>query len=246
MPSRPVSSGPADPVFARGFPGILGVYPSSLEVSSVFPSLSATIIPHAQEIVFKRGDSFDIDMQVQDDQDPPSNVSIDRSVIRFAAKQGYYGATSTARTIGNEGAQILKRSYNTAEIEIIDATNGKARIKIKKADTIDHPLVPLVWDIEATLPVEHLSDQPGTVTVQTGDPMVMGIGTDFEAAGIGLGDIIHVEGIYVMVLEVPHPQSMKVDFTEWAGSTGLSYNLYRGMSRTIASGEWTCLGDVFR
>lgn len=246
MPSRPVSSGPADPVFARGFPGILGVYPSSLEVSAVFPSLSATVIPHAQEIVFKRGDSFNIDVQVQDDQDPPSNVSIDRSVIRFAAKQGYFGITSTARTIGNEGAQILKRSYDAAEIEIIDAANGKARIKIKKINTINHPLVPLVWDIEATLPVEHLSEQPGTVTVQAGDQIVMGIGTDFEASGVGLGDIIHVEGRYVMILEVPHPGAMKVDFTEWTGGAGLSYNLYLGMSRTIASGEWTCLGDVVR
>jgi hypothetical protein len=216
-------------------------------VKAVFPSLSATVIPHAQEIVFKRGDSFDIDVQVQDDQDPPSNVSIAYGVLRFAAKQGYSGITSSPGvTIGNEGAQILKRTYDPAEIEIIDAANGKARIHIKKADTINHPVVPLFWDIEATLPIEHLANQPGTVTVQAGDPMVMGVGTDFEAAGVGLGDIIHVEGRYVMILEVPHPGAMKVDFTGWDGGAGLTYNLYRGMSRTIASGDWTCLGDIVR
>lgn len=247
MPSRPVSSGPADPVFARGFPGILGVCPSSnLEVKAVFPALSATVLPHAQEIVFRRGDSFDIDIQVQDDQDPPSTVSIAYGILRFAAKQGYYSMTSTQRTIGNEGAQILKRTYKPTEIEILDSANGKARIHIKKSDTISHPLVPLVWDIETTLPIKHLSNQPGTVTVQKGDPMVMGIGTDFEVAGIGLGDIIHVEGRYVMVLEVPHPQALKADFVDWTGGSGLTYNLYMGSSRTIASGAWTCLGDVVR
>lgn len=246
MHCRLDSSGPADPVFARGFPGILGVYQSNEEVNAVFPSLSATVIPHAQEITFRRGDSFDIDVQVQNDQDPPSAVSIALSVVRFAAKQGYYGATSTNRTVGNEGAQIIKRSYDSLELEIIDAANGKARIHIKKADTIDHPLVPLVWDIEVTVPLAHIPAQPGTVSVQNGDQMVMGTGVDFEAAGVELGDIIHVEGRYVMILERPHPMVLKVDFADWTGGTGLSYNLYTGASRTVASGQWTCLGDVIR
>ena len=100
-----------DPVFSWGFPGILGVVPSNKEVKAVFPSLSATVIPHSQEIKFRRGDSFDIDVQVQNDQDPPSKVDISRSVVRFGAKQGF--GPPGGPNIGNEGAQILKQSYDS-------------------------------------------------------------------------------------------------------------------------------------
>lgn len=234
-----------DPVFAWGFPGILGVVPSAVEVKAVFPALSATVIPHAQEIRFRRGDSFSIDVQVQDDQDPPNAVDISRSVVKFGAKQGFgkYQVSNDV-IVGNEGLQILKQSYLPAEIEMVDETNGQCRIHIKKADTHDHPLVPMVWDVEIILPTEHLDGQPGTVIVQDGDPVVQGVGTDFEAAGIGLGDIIHIEGRHVMVVEVTGPMSLTTDFTGWSGGSGLDYNLYRGASRVVASGPWMCLGDV--
>jgi len=216
-----------------------------VEVKAVFPSLSATVIPHAQEIRFRRGDSFDLDVQVQDDRDPPNAVDISRSVVKFGAKQGFgkYQVPNDV-IVGNEGLQILKQSYVTTEIEMVDETNGKCRIRIKKADTHDHPLVPMVWDVEIILPVEHLDNQPGTVIVQAGDPVVQGVSTDFEGAGIGLGDIIHVEGRHVMVVSVDGPMALKTDFTGWTGGSGLDYNLYRGASRVIASGPWTCLGDV--
>jgi hypothetical protein len=237
--------GSSDHVYAWGFPGILGVVPSALEVSAVFPSLSATVLPHAQEIRFRRGDSFSIDVQVQDDQDPPSQVDISRSVIKFGAKQGFGKfQASNDYLVGNEGLQILKQSYLAAEITMVDETSGQARVHIKKSDTAEHPLVPMVWDIELILPTEHLSGQPGTVITQNGDPVIQGVGTDFEAAGIGLGDIIHVEGRHVMVTEVTGPTSLLTDFTAWTGGSGLAYNLYLGASRVIASGAWTCLGDV--
>ena len=130
------------------------------------------------------------------------------------------------------------------EIEFIDETNGQCRIHIKKSDTYEHPLVPLQWDLEIILPIEHLSDQPGTVITQSGDQVIQGIGTDFVTAGIGLGDIIHVEGRYVMIVAVDSPTAIRVDFTGWTGGSGQTYNLYRGASRVIASGPWTCLGDV--
>jgi hypothetical protein len=234
-----------DPVFAWGFPGILGVIPSATEVKAVFPSLSATVIPHAQEIRFRRGDSFSLDVQVQDDNDPPNAVDISRAVVKFGAKQGFgkYQANNSV-IVGNEGLQILKQSYVTAEVEMIDATNGRCRIHIKKADTHDHPLVPMFWDVEVILPTQHLDGQPGTVIVQAGDPVVQGVGTDFETAGVALGDIIHIEDRHIMIAEVTGPTILKTDFTGWTGGSGLDYNLYLGASRVVASGAWTCLGDV--
>ena len=235
-----------DPVFAWGFPGILGVMPiTPLEVKAVFPILSATVIPHAQEIRFRRGDSFSLNVQVQDDQDPPNTIDISRSVIKFGAKQGFgkYQVSNNV-LVGNEGLQILKQSYLPTEIAMVDETNGRCRVYIKKSDTHNHPLVPMNWDIEIIIPTQHINNQPGTVITQAGDPVVQGIGTDFEAAGIELGDIIHVEGRHVMVVEVTGPMSLTTDFTHWTGGSGLEYNLYLGTSRVIASGPWTCLGDV--
>ena len=55
----------------------------------MFPALSATVIPHAQEVRFRRGDAFAIDVQFQDDYDPPNGVDISRSVVKFGAKQGF-------------------------------------------------------------------------------------------------------------------------------------------------------------
>jgi len=225
--------------------GILGVVPSAVEVIGVFPALSATVIPHRQEIKFRRGDSFDIDVQVQDDRDPPGIVSIDRSILRFGAKQGY-GTTFNASelVVGNEGLQIYKSSALPAEIEFVNETSGRARIKIRKSDTYQHPLGLMNWDLELTKAVEHIAEAPGTVTVVAGQRVVQGTGTDFVAAGVGLGDIIHINNQHYMILSVLSPTSMTVDFTGWTTASGLDYNLYRGQSKTIASGPWNCVGDV--
>jgi len=234
-----------DPVYAWGFPGILGVVPSTQEVNAVFPSLSATILPHSQEIKFRRGDSFSIDVQIQDDQDPPNNIDINRSIIKFGAKQGFGKfQVSNDYIVGNEGLQILKQSYLASQVEFTNESNGQCRIHIKKSDTYEHPLVPMVWDIELIRPTQHIDDQPGTIITQNGDPVIQGVGTDFENAGIELGDIIHAEGRHVMVVAVTGPTSLTTDFINWTGGSGLTYNLYFGASRVIASGPWTCLGDV--
>jgi len=228
-------------VIASSVPGILGVVPSRVQVRGVFPALSATVIPHSQEIKFFRGDSFDIDVQVQDDYDPPNRVDISRSVMRFAAKLGF-GNVPYGSTIGNSGAQILKKSYLASEIEYVNEVNGQARLKIKKRDTLEHPTIPLIWDIELTSPVEHLTTL-GTVRTSAGDPVIMGTAeTDFSV--VDLGDIIHVEGKHVLIIEVLSSHAIKTDFDGWAGGSGQDYNLYRGSSKTIAGGPWTCLGDV--
>jgi hypothetical protein len=228
-------------VIARAVSGILGVVPSPVKVRGVFPALSATVIPHSQEVRFYRGDSFDLDVQVQDDYDPPNRVDISRSVMRFAAKLGF-GNVPYGSTIGNVGAQILKKSYLASEIEYVNEVNGQARIKIKKRNTLDHPTIPMVWDIELTSPVEHLTTV-GTVRTSAGDPIITGSNdTDFSV--VDLGDIIHVEGKHVLILDVLDEHTIKTDFDGWAGGLGQDYNLYRASSKTIAGGPWTCLGDV--
>lgn len=234
-----------NPIIGFASVGILGVVPSAVEVTGVFPALSATVLPHKQEIKFWRGDSFDIDVQVQDDRDPPSLVDISMSILRFGAKQGY-GTTFNASqlVVGNEGLQIYKSSALPAEIDFVNETSGRARIKIRKSDTAEHPLGVMNWDIELTKAVEHITPVAGSLLVVNGQQLVQGVGTDFVAAGVGLGDLLHVNGKYLMILSVVSPTVMTVDFTDWVTGPIADYNLYRGHSKTIASGPWNCVGDV--
>jgi hypothetical protein len=229
--------------FNRAGKGILAVFPANQEVFAVYPELSSTILPHRQEIRFYRGDSFTFHVSTQNDAQPPSNVDISRSVIRFAARQDFAGYTYANPEDWNASAVILKKSYVTNQIEVTNELNGQFDVKIKRADTIFHPLARMGWDVEVTRPTEHLAGQPGTVSVQTGSPLITGLGTDFTAAGLELGDIIHVQGLHLLVTDVLDERIVQVDFTDWTNESGLSYNLYKGETRTVASGPWTCIGD---
>ena len=234
-----------NPRIASSIIGILGRWHEQEEVRAVYPSLSATLQTHRQEIRFNRGDSFDIPIQVQnDDRCSPSNVSIDKSILKWAAKLGVgLVPGDITRSIENEGATIVKTTYD-GEIELTQASNGRAIIHIRKADTWNHPLGnSYLWDLEIIKAVEHLEDQPGTVQVQESSGVIMGIGTDFPSS-IGIGDIIHVQDRYVQITKRDSESILNVDFTEWSSEVGLNYNLYRGQTRTVAAGPWRCIGDV--
>jgi len=235
-----------DPRVASRTIGILGNWREQEEVRAVYPELSATLQVHRQEIRFYRGDAFDIPVQVQaDDGCIPSNVSLEQSLLKFAAKLGVgHALGDPLRSIENEGAQVLKTSYVEAEIEFTERSNGRAIIHIRKADTIEHPLGDgYIWDLEVVKAVEHFDNPQGTVTVQAGSKVIMGLGTDFPEA-LGMGDIIHVQGRFVQVVKRDSESVLTTDFDGWTSEGGLTYNLYRGQSRTIAAGPWRCIGDV--
>lgn len=233
----------ANPVVGHIQWGLLGVYRGPKEIVGVFPELSATVQPHSQEIKFFRGDSFDIDVQVQNEQDPPMNSSLEGSVVRFAAKQGF-GLTRRAGILtGNEGALIIKRSYDSSEIELVNAVNGKARIKIRRADTFEHPLVPFVYDVEVTKPVASVSIPSGsTVCVVAGSDIIMDSSADFSA--VMAGDIIQVQGRNVLILDKIDSRAIRVDYSGWTTDKVADYCLFEGRTRTVAFGPWTAQGDV--
>jgi len=211
----------------------------------VYPELSATLQPHRQEIRFFRGDSFDIPVQLQDDDGcAPTNVPLEQSLVKFAAKLGFGNVPSDPRrTIENEGASVLKSTYD-GSIELTDASNGRAIIHIRKDDTFNHPLGDgYVWDLEVIKAVSHFDDPQGTVSVQAGSKVIMGLGTDLPAS-LGFGDIIHVQGRFIQVVKRDSESILTTDFDGWTSEGTLAYNLYRGQSRTVAAGPWRCSGDV--
>ena len=229
---------------SHGLVGILGVVPTEPEIIGVFPEISATVQPHSQEIRFRRGDSLDIPILIQDDQDPPSGVVIARSVLRWAAKQGFGVTERFGVRVRNEGALIIKRSYDPREIEFTRESNGEAILHIKRADTLELPTVPAVWDLELTRPVDHIDTAGATVNLTAGSDVVFGNAVNWQDLGIGIGDILEVQGLTVVILEVLSQTHLKVDFSLWTAENLVDFNLWTGNVKTVATGPFEAIGDV--
>lgn len=230
--------------FSHRIPGILGVFCSTPEIVGVFPELSATSIPHAQEIRVRRGDSMEIPVQVQDDEDPPDPVNIDSGVVRWAAKQGFGQTEREGVTVGNEGALIIKRSYDSDEIEL--AGSGRAIIHVEQEDTFELPLSPAIWDLEITLPGDQIPvADDARIQLIAGSDIVLSVGgVNWETLGARSGDILTVQGRRVLVRGRISPAHLRVDFSGWDTSLTEPFSLSRGRVKTVASGPFVVEGDV--
>lgn len=219
----------------------------------MFPVLSSTVIPHAQEIRLRRSDSLSIKVQIQDDKDPPDRVLVDGSVIRWAAKQGYGIGERPGIQLDNEAALIVKRSYDASEIEVLG--NGQAIIKLHRADTHLLPLSPAIWDLEVAKPIEDVGLPTGAeIQVQAGSDTVMARNFDWTKLGVVQGDLFAAQGRLVLVLEVISAAHLRVDWTAWtaavvpasAANCADEFCLTRSNIKTVASGPFVVEGDVVR
>jgi hypothetical protein len=237
--------------FSRRGPGILAVLRSNQRITGVFPELSATAIPIAQELRLHRGDAVSIGIQVQDDQDPPDPVSLAGGVLRWAAKIGFGRTEREGVVVGNDGALILKRSYDQREIEFASASDGQAIIHLRREDTRGLPLSPAVWDLEFTRAVESIELPPGaSVQLVNGSPMAIAFGLSWEALQVMPGDLFSAQGRTVLVTKVLSALHLELDFSAW--NTGTLYSaapqpefaLHSGQTKTVASGPFFVDGDV--
>lgn len=230
--------------------GVLGVYPSDPEVIGVYPELSSTILPHAQEVRMRRGDDLDLKFQVQNDYDPPDQVLIGEAIVRWAAKQGYGIGERAGLFIGNEGALLIKRSYEPREISI--EGSGRGVVHVTRAESMKLPLSPAIWDLEVTMPKGEI-EVPTTATVQltAGTGIVTAINFTWPDT-ILAGDIFTTQGKRVLVISRVSPVHLKVDYSAWTTTTvpasapgcADEFCLSQGSTKTIASGPFVVEGDV--
>jgi hypothetical protein len=225
--------------------GILGVFPIEPEIIGVFPELSATFHPHGQDIRFHRGDSFDIPIRIQDDQDPPDPKMLMNAVIRWAAKQN---KASESIPPSDVNLLIRKSSYDASEIEIVDETNGKALLKICREDTANLPQSVACWDLEVTLPKEEVAVPDGAyANLVTQSPTLTIVGANMTSLGLKAGDIIATFGSTqrrVLITQVLSPSQVMTDFTGWSSETNVEFCVFRASTRTVASGRFEALLDV--
>ncbi len=229
--------------------GVLAVYGSDVEVIAVFPELSSTILPHGQEIRFYRGDDLDLQVQLQNENDPPDPLSLTNSVVRFAAKQGYGNVPTSLRNrvvLGNEAALIVKRSSDPEQIEITDASRGRAVVHLVRDDSWSLPTAPACWDLEVTRPTGDIV-LPGGAQVQfvPSSDVVFGMGLDWVALKIRGGDIFEAQGRLVLVREVISSMHLRLDWFDWTSGYATPV-LRRGRTKTVASGAFVLMGDVVR
>jgi len=221
----------------------LGVYPANPEIVAVFPELSATIVPHAQEIRVRRGDSLDLGVQLQTDSDPPDPFT-QSVVLRWAAKIGFGQAEREGVVVGNDGALIIKRSYSADEIEL--PASGRAIVHLDRQDTVGLPLTFAVWDLEATIPAASITVPAlARATLLAGsDVVIAGAGTNWEALGAKAGCLLTIQGRTVLVLGRLSPAHLLVDFSGWATAVSVPFSLSRAVTKTVASGPFVVEGDV--
>ena len=226
--------------------GVLGVVPSDQEVVGVFPQLSSTTIPHEQEIRIRRGDTLNLGIQIQNDDDPPDPVSLLTSVMRFAVRQGPGVPRSqlAPNQLANDDALIYKRSYLSSEIEFPNASNGEAIIHVRPSDTRDLPQVPTLWDLELTRRVDLLTTTDLKANLVMGSPVIQSVGFNWTDFPIDDGDMIEIQGKLVLIIDVLNAAQLRVDFQDWTGATHTDFCLYTGDRKTVASGPFTSVGDV--
>lgn len=238
----------------HGIPGILATWPSNPEIIGVFPELSATVIPHAQEIRLRRGDALDIEVQVQDDLDPPNGFGLSGAVMRWAAKQGFGETERRGVVVTNDAASIIKRSHDPSEIDFTRDTNGQAIIHLRREDTLELPLSPSIWDLEVTKAVEEITVPPGsTIRLVTGSAVVFANNFSWKDLMVMSGDIFFAQGKRVLVLKRLSELTIEVDHSAWTNEAAIpaeapgcdpEFCLFRGLTKTVASGPFTVEGDV--
>ena len=224
---------------ATGITGILATKPSDPEVFAVFPAINAVTLVFDQELRIRRGDTYEIPIQVQDDDQDcgPSAVDLSRAALRFAVKQGNH--------LPDDLAMLTKRSWSPREIEIVHpASNGQAILRLRRSDTRELPLVPAVWDLEMLLATELL-ESVGVVSTTAGSSTITGTGTSFLSA-VEPGDIIDVSGLLVLITDVVSDTEIRVDWSAWATDSGIEHRLYRGVIKTVAGGSFVVMGDTIR
>lgn len=227
----------------HGQRGVLGVVPSSPSVVAVFPELSSTILPHAQELRVRRGDTMDLEIQFQDDRDPPSEKAVYGSILRWAAKQGYGDSEGSRFIMGNREALIVKRSYDTREIAV---SGSRATVHVTREDTFGLPLSPAVWDLELTVPRSEIQVPPeARATALFGSDLIAVNGIDLSAL-VKAGDIIEYQGKRVIVASIPSPLHLKADFSGWRAGEPGPFSLWASRIMTVASGPFEVVGDVVR
>lgn len=208
----------------------------------MFPELSSTVITHQQDIELRRGDTADIHVQVQNDEDPPEEYPIGTSVLRWAAKQGYGDTESDGVTLGNEAALIFKRSYDSSEIKI---NGSQAIVYLKKADTAALSFSPVVWDLEMTKPIEELIPSPGTsARLLANSAVVRANGFNWSDLGIQVGDLFKAQGHMVVVNRLIGHLDIEVDYQNWTSDSAAPFQAWRANVKTIAGGTFRLRGDV--
>lgn len=230
---------------AHGTSNVLATVPADPEVIAVFPELSSTVITHSQDIWLRRGDTLDIHVQVQNDEDPAEEYNIGNSILRWAAKQGFGETERRDLILGNDAALILKRSYNPAEIEFTNSAKGQAIIHLKRADTAGLSSSPTVWDLELAKANGGITVPVGaTVALLANSPLVRAVGFQWTDLGVVGGDLFQAQGRLVLVNEAIGPNVISVDFRGWTSDPAATFQVWRGNVKTVAGGTFRVLGDV--
>ena len=196
------------------------------------------------DISLVRGDTRNIQLSVTDSASAVVNIT--DAVLKFAAKCDLDEP--------NDEAFVFKRSYDQDEIEITDAVNGVALIKILPADTAEDEPGDWKFDVELTRRGTEIVNTTGggaTASVTLGSTTITCTAVDLSS--VKRGDIIalvsgnpeNAQSITVESVD-DAANTLETDFDGWVTEAGLEFIIYRGIRDTVVSGTFTITPDVVR
>lgn len=195
-----------------------------------------------------RGDSRNYQVTVTE-SDLVTPVDLTNAVVRFAIK--------AREGDPNTMAIVLLGSWDAAEIQKTDPTNGIVIVKLQARHTARVAARSYCWAVEVARR-GALITSAGTVDVVTGQTIVTG--SSLVLTDVGVGDILAPAGADaanqddLVITAVggdgseldPGAGNLLTDYSAWVTETGISIGIYRGDIKTPTnlSGAFTLTKDT--
>jgi len=198
------------------------------EVSAINPNVSVTIL-NPYGVVIPSGKKADVS----------TVIDLTNAIIR-----------SSIRHVLTDTEITIKHSYDASEIQITNAPNGKAVVKLRIDDTIDEAAGQYVWGTEVTRK-GALATAVGTLSFTAGSDIITVLNGDFSK--IRKGQILvpggtNTQETLITDLDTNANTITTSGFTAWATETGAAFSLFDGDrdSPDGLSGQFEILKDTVR
>jgi len=179
------------------------------------------------DLIIPRGDSANYAVVILD-TDAVTPLNITEAILRFGVKASIYDS--------NTNAVMLKQSYYPEELEITDAINGAATVKVLVSDTLEETPGTYYWDLDVTKK-GVLVTGVGTFTATTGSPILAASHIDFNLLKVGqvidLSSLIPSNNLLVDIVSFDATaQTITVGYNGFLNQIGIAQDIYEGDRKT--------------
>ena len=195
-----------------------------------------------------RGDYRELSFTITETVDNvESAMDLTNAIVKFTIKR--------RREDDNADAVAFKKSYDSTEVEIVDANEGIAAVKLEKPDTRDLHVKAdertYFWDLEVTRRGDDRTGaDAGTLTLALNSGSIVGTGTSFLKAHVG--DVLIPSGtgspnqVACTITSITDNTHLEVDYASFTAQSGVSFDVKIGKACTPCYGSINLTADTTR